>query len=145
MLTAVIVQDHAMVRDAFARLLASTARFQVIGCAGTIREALLLVQGLAPDVIVADLPLEKGKAVGFLRALKRQGNRAPTLILTEFEDGLFASEVEGAGAAGCVSKERPTREILRAIDEALAGRKFAPAAGKRTAGSRATVTRRAGT
>ncbi len=141
----VIVQDHAMVRDAFAKLLAGTARFQVIGCAGTIREALLLVQGLSPDVIVADLPLGKGKALGLLRGLKRQGNRAPTLILTDSGDALAASEAVDAGAAGYVSKDRPTREILRAIDEVLAGKTYLPAVAKRVARGGATVGRRHGT
>jgi DNA-binding NarL/FixJ family response regulator len=146
MLKVVIVQDHPMVREAVATLLARRARFQVIGCAGTIREALLLVRDLVPDVIVADLSGERSKALGLLRGLKRQRSRAPTLLLTgSGSDDLSASEALGAGAAGYIPRDRPTREILRAIDVVLAGRRYTPAVAKRAADGQASVTRRAGT
>jgi len=123
-----IVEDHAMVRDGLANLLASTGRFQVVGTAATVKGALVLIRTVAPDVLVADLSLEDGNAIELLRALKRDGHGTRALILTGFRDDFSVSEALRAGAAGYVFKHQPTSEILGAIDKVAAGERYLPPA-----------------
>lgn len=117
-----------MVRDGLAALLASTHRFQVVGTAATLKDALALVRTAAPDVLVADLSLEDGNAIDLLRALKRHGQEARALILTGFREDFSVSEALRAGAVGYVFKHQPTSEILGAIDLVAAGERYLPPA-----------------
>ncbi|HVV48437.1 MAG TPA: response regulator [Polyangia bacterium] len=132
-----VVEDHAMVREALAKLLAGSGRFRVAGCAGTVEEALVLVRRSPPDVVMADLSLGNGNALDLLRALARAGRRIPTLVMAEFPGDFSAEEALGAGAAGHIFKERPTGEILRALEEVAAGRRYlGTAVSGRRAGAR---------
>lgn len=128
MVEVAIIEDHAMVRDGLAKLLEATGRFHVAGTAGTLKEALALLAVSVPDVIVADLSLQDGNAIDLLRALKRAGHRARTLIITAYRDDFSVAEAMNAGAVGYVFKQQPTGEILAAIEKVAAGRTSLPAA-----------------
>jgi DNA-binding NarL/FixJ family response regulator len=121
MIRVVIVNGRATVRDTLLEQLARSGRFGVIGCTETVREAEVLLGACPADVIVAVPSPEAHNAVDLLRALKRHGRGAPVLIMAGLGEDFSAAEALRAGAAGCIFTHQPTGEILRAIEEVVAG------------------------
>jgi DNA-binding NarL/FixJ family response regulator len=99
----VLVDDFQLVREGFAAALDRPGEIEVVGQASNGDDALRLVAGLAPDVVVLDmgLPLQGGR--GLLVCLRRHpGVRA--LVLTARDDRQTLLDAISDGAAGFLSK-----------------------------------------
>jgi DNA-binding NarL/FixJ family response regulator len=124
MIRILVVDDHDIVRDALASLLADVSDFQVVGVASSIRDALPLLDSARPDIVLADLSLGDGSAVELVRALRRGRLKGRVIVITGFSDEFAAAEALSAGATGYVLKSQPTTELLEAIRAVAEGRKY---------------------
>ena len=120
-----IVDDHAIVRDGLARLLASDGDHQVSQTASG-REALALARTLRPELIVLDLNLP---GLGGLELLRRliQAGAAKVLILSMHAEPLYARRALEAGAQGYVSKNAAPDELLAAVRKVAGGGRYVEA------------------
>lgn len=116
-----IVDDHPIVRDALASLLAEKPDLQVVGVAASVRETLSLLESCHADLLLADLSLEDGNAIELVRAVRRLRLKTRVLIMTAFRDEFSASEALSAGVGGYLLKEQPTQDLLAAIDTVARG------------------------
>jgi len=116
-----IVDDHPIVRDALASLLADKPDLQVVGVAASVRETLGLLEQCSADLLLADLSLEDGNAIELVRAVRRLRLKTRVLIMTAFRDEFSASEALAAGVGGYLLKEQPTADLLAAIDTVARG------------------------
>jgi len=94
---------------------------------GTVGDGLYLLESAArldPDVIVLDISMPGIDGFGAARSLKRAGCRSRLVFLTVHEDPDFAREALSLGADAYVVKSRLASDLLGAIKEAVAGRKF---------------------
>jgi DNA-binding NarL/FixJ family response regulator len=94
---------------------------------GTVGDGLCLLESAArldPDVIVSDISMPGIDGFGVARSLKRAGCRSRFVFLTVHEDPDFAREALSLGADAYVVKSRLASDLLSAIREAVAGRKF---------------------
>src|SRR5271169_1739095 len=108
-----VVDDHAIVRDGLARLLASDGDHEVSQAADG-REALVLARSLRPDLIVLDLNLPGLGGLELLRRLMQTGT-AKVLVLSMHAEPLYARRALETGAAGYVSKNAAPEELLAAV------------------------------
>jgi two-component system, NarL family, response regulator DevR len=110
-----ILDDHEVVRRGLAEILQGEEDFEVVGQAGTTKEALAHVVEAAPDVAVLDVRLPDGDGVEVCREIRAELPETRCLILTAFADdeALFAAIM--AGAAGFLLKTAPADEMLEAI------------------------------
>ena len=120
-----VVDDHAIVRDGLARLLAADGDHAVSHAADG-REALALARTLRPDLIVLDLNLP---GLGGLELLRRlvQADHAKILVLSMHAEPLYARRALDAGAAGYVSKNVAPGELLAAVRRVAAGGRYVEA------------------
>ncbi|HVT06749.1 MAG TPA: response regulator transcription factor [Polyangia bacterium] len=116
-----IVDDHPIVRDALASLLAEKPDLQIVGVASSVRETMSLLEHCSADVLLADLSLEDGNAIELVRAARRLRLKTRVLIMTAFRDEFSASEALSAGVAGYLLKEQPTADLLTAITTVAQG------------------------
>ncbi|HEY2221621.1 response regulator transcription factor [Actinomycetospora sp.] len=117
----VLADDHPVVRDGLAALLASVPGVEVLGTAGTGREAVRAVVTLRPDVLVLDIQMPELDGVGVARELQRAAPDVAVLVLTMFDDDDSVFAALRAGAAGYVLKGAAQEEIVRAIGAVAAG------------------------
>ncbi len=117
-----VVDDHAIVRDGLARLLASDGEHTVIQAAGG-REAIALARGERPELIILDLNLP---GLGGLELLRRLAQMAPAriLVLSMHAEPLYARRSLEAGAAGYVSKNAAPDELLAAVRRVATGGRY---------------------
>ena len=114
-----IVDDHPVVRDGTAALLAAQPGIDVVGTAGSIDEATALMASTAADVLLLDIRL--GTDSG-LRLLTETADDAPAIIvLTAYDYPQYAEAALRLGASGFVLKTAPLTELLDAIRRVAAG------------------------
>jgi DNA-binding NarL/FixJ family response regulator len=117
----VLADDHPVVRDGLAALLTSVPGIDVVGTAGTGRQAVRSVVTLRPDVLVLDIQMPELDGVGVARELQRAAPEVAVLVLTMFDDDDSVFAALRAGAAGYVLKGAAQDEIVRAIRAVAAG------------------------
>lgn len=115
MISIVIADDHAVLRESLASLLQSQPDFQVMGAAANGDEALRLVQEFRPQVLVLDLFMPESDGFEVLRTLERAGNRVASVVLTGSESQNDYVQVVRLGARGLVLKADDPQKLFSAI------------------------------
>jgi len=81
---------------------------------------------LRPAVVVVDLSLGAGDIVGLMRELRARAPGAKVLLLSVHDEPSILRSALAAGADGIVLKRAIATDLLSAVDEVLAGRRFIP-------------------
>ncbi len=118
----VLVDDHAIVREGYRRLLESRPDILIAGEAATARDALDQFKALAPDVLVLDLGLPDMGGVELIRRLLQRDPGARILVFTMHREPLFATQALRAGALGYVTKSSPPEVLVNAVYQIAARR-----------------------
>ena len=117
-ITVILVDDHQLVRSGVRRVLEGTERFEIVGEASGVREALDRARVLRPDVVVLDLGLRDGSGLDAIAALREGGARV--VILSMQNEPSYARKAFELGAQGYVVKDAADDELAGAIDAVLA-------------------------
>jgi two-component system, NarL family, response regulator NreC len=120
----VLVDDHALVRQALRVLLDSQPDFTIVAEAGDAAQAESAVNEHDPDVVVTDLLMPGPGGVELTRRLVRRNARRRIVVVTVYGTEMAALEALRSGAMGFVSKAAPASELFQAIREANAGRQY---------------------
>lgn len=124
MIRILVVEDHELVRDALAGLLAEAPGMEVVGVASTLGEAKQLVEHHGPDVVLADLSLGDGSALDLVRWVRQSRLDARIVVITGFSNTFAAVEALSDGAMGYVLKAQSTADLLVAIRTVASGRSY---------------------
>jgi DNA-binding NarL/FixJ family response regulator len=111
----VIADDHAVLRESLASLLATEEDFTVEARAANGQEALAQVQEVHPDVLVLDLFMPQGDGFEVLRTLDRAGSRVAAVVLTGSDSELDYAQAVKLGARGLVLKSDGPEKLFAAI------------------------------
>lgn len=111
----IIADDHPVVRDGLAAILATQADMEVVGEAGNGNEVIRLVSELKPDIILLDLDMPELDGLATLCALREAQLSTRVLIFTAFDsDDRIIAALE-AGIQGYLLKGVPRAELFQAI------------------------------
>jgi two-component system response regulator NreC len=116
-----LVDDHQVVRSGLRMLLASESDVEIVGEAGTAREALEAVRLLNPTVVLMDIGLPDLSGIDATREIKRTNPEVAVVALTIHEDEEYFFKMLEVGAGGYVPKRAAPEELLTAIRAAAAG------------------------
>jgi two-component system invasion response regulator UvrY len=119
-----LVDDHPIVRHGIKQVLAGAFQPAVIGEAATAEEGLNEIRSTEWDVLVLDLTLPGTSGLDLLKDLRRERPGMPILVLTMHPAEQFARRAMHAGAAGYLTKDSPPAELVKAINELMAGRRY---------------------
>jgi DNA-binding NarL/FixJ family response regulator len=118
----VLADDHLMLREAFAQLLAPTC--DVVGSVADGRSLVKAAAELRPDVVVLDISMPLLNGLDAALQLKSTMPEVKAVFLTVNEDPDLAAAAIRAGASGYLVKNSAASELLQAIDEAMRGRTY---------------------
>jgi DNA-binding NarL/FixJ family response regulator len=110
-----IADDHRLMREGTAALLAADPRLEVAGLASDGREAVELAVRLVPDVVLLDLGMPGIDGVEACAAIRARVPSARVLILTVSEDELDLRAALRVGASGYLLKDMPPAELVEAV------------------------------
>jgi DNA-binding NarL/FixJ family response regulator len=124
-ISCLIADDQAMVREGFGALLAAQPGIAVAGLAADGAEAVRLARQTRPDVVLMDvrMPVLDGlQATRELLADPSDGSDGPkVLMLTTFDLDEYVYEALRAGASGFLLKDAPAAELVHAVRVVAAG------------------------
>jgi two-component system, NarL family, response regulator NreC len=121
MIRLLLVDDHAVIRSGLRMLLEMEKDVEIIGEAGTAREALEAVRTLKPSVVLMDIGLPDMSGIEATRAIRRDAPQTAVVALTIHEDEEYFFKMLDAGALGYVPKRAAPEELLTAIRAAAKG------------------------
>ena len=118
-----IADDHGVVRGGLKLLLERQADMEVVAEAGDGAEAVERALSERPDVCILDVSMPKLTGLQAAREIRQQAPDTAVLILSMHDDDRYLFEALKAGASGYVTKDSMTKELLRAVQKALAEEK----------------------
>ncbi|MBY0402053.1 response regulator transcription factor [Myxococcota bacterium] len=128
MISIVIADDHAIVREGLRRLLETEPDFAVAGEAADGREVLEQVARLGPDVVVLDISMPRLGGLETLERLRAEHPATKVILLSVHGDPAFIQSAIALGADGYILKNGRVAEIVTAIRETIRGGSyFSPA------------------
>ena len=111
----IIADDHRLMREGTAALLAADPRIDVVGLASNGREAVELAARVEPDVALLDVGMPDVGGVEACAAIRARRPSIRVLMLTVSEDALDVRAALRVGAAGYLLKDMPPGELVEAV------------------------------
>lgn len=120
-----LVDDHAVVREGFAALIGMDSAFEVVGQAGSCREALSLLERLPserqPQLAIVDYFLPDGMGTELIAAFARRASPPAVLVMTSSEQDDTVFRALSAGARGYLLKSARADELFAAMRSIAGG------------------------
>lgn len=124
MITIVLADDHSIVRQGLRTLLEAEPGFRVVGEAADGIEANQLVERLRPDVLVLDLRMPGLSGLEVAWQVRQRSPQTKVIILSMYANKAYLLEALHSGTAGYVLKKSTIEELVQAVREVTAGRRY---------------------
>ena len=119
-----LADDHQIVLESLAVLLAQQVDIQIVAKATNGLEALQLIEQIPVDIVVTDLNMPLLGGIEFTLQLRERFPHIKVLLLTMVEKAAQVREAVQAGVWGYVLKSASPDELRKAITEIAAGRRY---------------------
>ncbi len=122
-----IVEDERLFRDVLRKVCAADLGHEVVGEAGSGREALQVVPAVLPDLLILDIHLPDMDGFEVLRSLRRKRALLRTLVISSYFDEYMLCRIEHADVQGFIDKSTNTvSELSLAITAIERGSTYFP-------------------
>lgn len=119
-----LADDHAVVRDGLRALLEAQPDLRVVGDASDGRSAVRQAEALRPDVVVIDIAMPELNGIDATEQIRLSSSDTEVVILSVHADSEHVFRALKAGARGYVMKEAAGQEVVQAIRDVHAGRRY---------------------
>jgi len=117
-----LVDDHAIVRSGFRRLLEQQPTYQVVAEASDAERAYAVFAELEPDVVVMDLSMPGVSGLDTIRRMVARQPHARILVFSMHEDASLAERAIQLGARGYVTKSSAPETLATAVADVINGK-----------------------
>jgi DNA-binding NarL/FixJ family response regulator len=125
MLSVVLIDDHAVFRDALKALLATEPDLRVVGEASDARQGYEVVEHQHPDVVVLDISLPGVDGFSAARELRRRSG-VRILMLSMFGGEAYVARAFAVGASGFALKSQSGAAVIEALHTVGRGQRYLP-------------------
>lgn len=122
--TIVLADDHQVVRQGLKALLDAEPDLRVVGEAGDGLQAIRRVEVFSPRVLVLDLMMPGLNGLDVIPQIKKLSPHTQIVILSMYSNEAYVLEALNGGAAAYVLKDSTSGDLVHAVREAAAGRRF---------------------
>jgi two-component system, NarL family, response regulator NreC len=124
MINIILADDHQVVRKGLKALLSVETDFNIVAEAGDGLETMRLVEQWQPDILILDLMMSGINGLEVTRQLTKKGLKTGIVILSMHSNEAYVLEALRSGAKAYIIKESPPEELVHAIREVAAGRRY---------------------
>jgi two-component system, NarL family, invasion response regulator UvrY len=123
-ITVLLVDDHAVVREGYRRLLERRGDIVVIGEAADAAEAHALFSALDPQIVVMDITLPGTSGIEAMHRMLVYKPSTRVLVFSMHEEAIFARRALQAGAFGYLTKASAPDVLVEAVHAVAEGKKY---------------------
>jgi DNA-binding NarL/FixJ family response regulator len=116
-----VVDDHPLVREGLMAMISRHRDFICCGEADSVAGTQKAVESCKPDLLLLDLRLRSGDGLDLIKTLQSAFPSLRILVISQFDEAVYAERALRAGARGYVMKQQATQEVLTAMRTILAG------------------------
>jgi len=116
-----LVDDHALFRQGLKSLLDSRPNLEVVGCAGSGQEAIVLARRTLPQVILMDIEMPRGNGLEATQQIKQEFPNIKIVVLTVLDDEDTIFEALKCGAEGYLLKTLEAHQLFDMLEGLKAG------------------------
>jgi DNA-binding NarL/FixJ family response regulator len=120
----VVVDDHKLIREMWARLFSTRQEIEIVGESGLADEAVELIKVKRPDIVFLDINIPPGSGLDLVPLIRKYSPGTKIIAVSMHSQPVYAKKMLKLGARGYVTKNSSHREMLEAIDEVMAGRNY---------------------
>ena len=124
MISIILVDDHAIMRDGLRHLLDEESDIEVVGEADNGREAVKLAIEKKPDIVIMDVAMQDMNGIEATRQIKSENPDIKVIALSMHSERQIVVGIFRAGASGYLLKESSSLELVEAIRSIHLGRKY---------------------
>ncbi len=117
----VVVDDHAVLRAGTRQILEQSEKLHVAGEAGTVREAMDVVESVHPDVVLMDIRLPDGNGLEAARQVVAKNRNVKVVVLSAYDDDDYIQSALSIGVSGFLLKTVRSDELINAVLSAADG------------------------
>lgn len=117
-----IVEDHPIFRMGLSELINNEEDLEVCGYAKSVKEALSRIEEETPDMVITDINLENSDGLDLVKEINRQYEDLPVLILSMYDEYVYAERALQAGARGFLMKHEALEVVVEALRQVIAGK-----------------------
>jgi DNA-binding NarL/FixJ family response regulator len=119
-----LVDDHPLIREAIAHLVASAPDFELVGEAADGKECLERIADLRPDILILDIAMPDMNGEQVSRELRHRYPELKIIALSGYNDRQFVRAMIKAGAKAYVVKSASGRELIHALRAVASGKNY---------------------
>lgn len=123
-ITILLVDDHKLIRDSWSFILNSDSRFQVIGETSNADEAVSIAKENTPDIVLMDINMSPVNGFEATKLIRKYSPVSKVIGISMHSMPAYARRMLQMGAMGYVTKNSSKDELLAAIIEVSAGKKY---------------------
>lgn len=120
----VIVDDHFLLRAGWSYLIDPEEDLEICGAAGSVSEALELIEKTSPDLVITDISLPGRSGLELIKDTKVLHPNLPILAVSMHDESLYGERVLKAGGSGYLMKEAVSEQLIGAIRRVLDGKLY---------------------
>ena len=124
MISALLVDDHELVRTGIEALLNAAEDITVVGVAKSGEEAVDAMATLSADVVLMDINIPDIGGIEACRRILQDNPEVKIIILSVNKSGSIPPQLFKLGVLGFISKESPVEEMINAIRKVMAGDRY---------------------
>jgi len=117
----IVVDDHPLFREGIKRIIESTAKYELVGEAGTGRQGLQMAKKLKPDLVLVDMSLPDQSGIELTRDILKFSSEIRILIVSMHSKVDYIVKAFQVGATGYLVKESAADMLLEGMDHVLRG------------------------
>lgn len=117
-----IVDDHPMMRQGLAQLIAVEPDLEVSGEAENGYQAIEMVQKGHPDLVLVDISLPGKSGLELIKDIQAIQPGLPSLVISMHDETVYAERVLRAGGRGYIMKQEGGKKLMLAIRQVLSGK-----------------------
>ena len=124
MIRIVVADDHTIVREGLKQLLGAAGDLEVVGEASDGGQVMERVRALDFELLLLDMSMPGRSGIELIKLVRAEKPKLRILILSMHEESQYAVRAIRAGAAGYLTKESASKQLVEAIRKVAAGGAF---------------------
>jgi DNA-binding NarL/FixJ family response regulator len=111
-------------REGLTARIACQSDMEVCGEAASVNEALAQVKATSPDLVIVDIQLAESHGLDLIKEIHSRSPSIKMLVVSAFDESLYAERALRAGAHGYVNKNEVQEEIVVALRTVIEGQRY---------------------